>query len=512
LETKRKRTFFIISNMASAKIKIGHYILGETLGVGTFGKVKIATHEITGHRVGVKILNRKKIASMDMAHKVRREIQFLKLFRHPHIIKLYEVITTPTDIFMIMEYVSGGELFDFIVKNGRLSEADARHYFQQIICAVEYCHRHKIVHRDLKPENLLLDESKRNVKIADFGLSNIMEDGEFLKTSCGSPNYAAPEVISGNLYAGAEVDVWSCGVILFALLCGRLPFDDEYIPSLFKKIKGGIFTVPSWVSPAARDLLYAMLAVDPLKRIGIQEIRENEWFNIDLPPYLKPLPDTSEDIYEKPNDSVVTDLSNKFLMDKEFILQALKDSQDNDIKVAYSLVLDQQRIMEAHGCEMATSPPVSTGMDIRGAKKRNDDNQDSNDVFSPSSISMLSTSITGGLDLNDEMSRQDRKKIKRSKWHLGIRSRSEPADIMGEVFAALKNLKMDWKIVDSPFHIKVRYHHPLGRKVLVSLQLYKVDEKNYLLDFVNCDNKNGIATFDFFTVCSKLITELAISG
>ena len=147
-----------------------------------------------------------------------------------------------------MEYVSGGELFDYIVKKGRvrvffrthaqLSENEARHFFQQLISGIEYCHKHNVVHRDLKPENIILDEYN-NIKIADFGLANLLEDGNFLDTSCGSPNYAAPEVISGRLYAGPEVDIWSCGVILYALLCGRLPFDDENIPALFRKIKSG---------------------------------------------------------------------------------------------------------------------------------------------------------------------------------------------------------------------------------------------------------------------------------
>ncbi|GFR92753.1 protein kinase AMPK alpha subunit 2 [Elysia marginata] len=224
------------SGSGSAQVKIGHYILGDTLGVGTFGKVKIATHQMTGHKVAVKILNRQKIKNLDVVGKIRREIQNLKLFRHPHIIKLYQVISTPTDIFMVMEHVAGGELFDYIVKHGRLKEPEARRFFQQIISGVDYCHRHMVVHRDLKPENLLLDSSN-NVKIADFGLSNMMTDGEFLRTSCGSPNYAAPEVISGKLYAGPEVDIWSCGVILYALLCGTLPFDDEHVPTLFRKIK-----------------------------------------------------------------------------------------------------------------------------------------------------------------------------------------------------------------------------------------------------------------------------------
>lgn len=175
---------------------------------------------------------------------VRREIKILRLFMHPHIIRLYEVIETSHDIYVVMEYVKSGELFDYIVEKGRLVEDEARRFFQQIISGVEYCHRNMVVHRDLKPENLLLD-SKMNVKIADFGLSNVMRDGHFLKTSCGSPNYAAPEVISGRLYAGPEVDVWSCGVILYALLCGSLPFDDENIPNLFKKIK--VLRLGDWV-------------------------------------------------------------------------------------------------------------------------------------------------------------------------------------------------------------------------------------------------------------------------
>src|SRR5271156_3653986 len=198
----------------------------------------------------------------------------------------YTVIKTPTEIIMVLEY-AGGELFDYIVQNGKMREDEARRFFQQIICAVEYCHRHKIVHRDLKPENLLLDQNM-NVKIADFGLSNIMTDGNFLKTSCGSPNYAAPEVISGKLYAGPEVDVWSCGVILYVLLVGRLPFDDDFIPALFKKIAAGSFVTPAFLSPAAVKLIKSMLQVNPVQRITVQDIRRDPWFEKDLPAYLQP--------------------------------------------------------------------------------------------------------------------------------------------------------------------------------------------------------------------------------
>jgi 5'-AMP-activated protein kinase catalytic alpha subunit len=247
-------------------VVIGTYRLSKTLGIGAFGKVKLAEHVTTGHKVAVKILNRAKIVALDMTEKVKREINILQRCTHPHIIRLYEVIDTPTDIFVVMEYVSNGELFDYIVSKGRLAPDEARHFFHQIVSGVEYCHYHHIVHRDLKPENLLLD-ADNNIKIADFGLSNVMRDGEFLRTSCGSPNYAAPEVISGHLYAGPEVDVWSCGVILYALLCGSLPFDDESIPNLFKKIKSGMYSLPSHLSQLARDLIPRMLVVDPMKRV-----------------------------------------------------------------------------------------------------------------------------------------------------------------------------------------------------------------------------------------------------
>ncbi|KAK6148576.1 hypothetical protein DH2020_019488 [Rehmannia glutinosa] len=221
------------SGGGTAESLLRNYRLGKTLGHGSFGKVKIAEHIRTGHKVAIKILNRRRMKSPDMEEKVRREIKICRLFVHPHVIRLYEVIETPADIYVVMEYVPRGELFDYIVEKGRLQEDEARHFFS---AGVEYCHRNMVVHRDLKPENLLLD-LKGNVKIADFGLSNIMRDGHFLRTSCGSPNYAAPEVVSGKLYAGPEVDIWSCGVILYALLCGALPFDDENIPNLFKKIK-----------------------------------------------------------------------------------------------------------------------------------------------------------------------------------------------------------------------------------------------------------------------------------
>ena len=262
---------------------------------------------------------------------------------------------------MVLEY-AGGELFDYLVKHGKMAEGKARRFFQQIVCAVEYCHRHKIVHRDLKPENLLLDNDL-NVKIADFGLSNIMTDGNFLKTSCGSPNYAAPEVISGKLYAGPEVDVWSCGVILYVLLVGRLPFDDEFIPTLFKKISAGSYNIPNYLSSGAKHIIHKMLKVNPVQRITIQEIRQDMWFNEDLEDYLKqPVEefiDTGVDpnkaidprklapgkppaVQEQIHNSVIGKLGKTMGYAKDDVQDALGKDEPNAIKDAYLIVRENQ--------------------------------------------------------------------------------------------------------------------------------------------------------------------------
>ncbi|KAF9970578.1 Protein kinase [Actinomortierella ambigua] len=415
-----------------------------------------AVHSLTGHTVAIKIINRNKVANQDMFARVKREIQYLKLLRHPHIIKLYEVISTPTSIYMVIEY-AGGELFNHIVEKTRLSEDEARRFFQQIVCAVEYCHRHKIVHRDLKPENLLLDPSM-NVKIGDFGLSNIMTDGDFLKTSCGSPNYAAPEVISGKLYAGPEVDVWSCGVILYVMLVGRLPFDDDYIPLLFKKINGGIYTLPSFLSPETKYLLTSMLVVDPLKRITIAEIRQNPWFNVNLPEYLKPLPQgTSDDLFCNLQEDIIQELVKKMNFSRETIIQALQERQNNQIKVAYQLVVDHKLMIE-NAAQMspqkpfqsflATSPPPwnasegdNTGYRSGEASSAgrstksgtgDDSTDDTGDVQVPSSISVLSTSLPGNSfakELHRKASLKNTRRDQPENGHHRVQSPPTPSSI-----------------------------------------------------------------------------------
>ncbi|GMH72322.1 hypothetical protein TrVE_jg14158 [Triparma verrucosa] len=490
------------------RIQIGQYILGKNLGIGAFGKVKLATHIVTGHKVAIKILNKAKIKHLGMEEKVQREINILRLCTHPHIIRLYEVIDTPTDIFLVNEYVSGGELFDYIVSKGRLSADEARSFFHQIISGVEYCHFQKIVHRDLKPENLLLDNNL-NLKIADFGLSNVMRDGDFLRTSCGSPNYAAPEVISGHLYAGPEVDVWSCGVILYALLCGSLPFDDESIPNLFKKIKSGMYSLPSHLSQLARNLIPRMLEVDPMKRITIAEIRVHPWFQHKLPPYLRHPPELMEKQERVVDDEVMEEVCKlRFAgTTRELVKTAAKSSDKEqaelpklvrDLRVAYELILDNKhtrlRVMEvaqaikeaasatppafspgasrgatpsSQGSGFQTgsydktgsSPPLSSlqqhsaqqrfAEEAARALMRTGTSPQVNSSTAP--LQMLS-SIPG----NVGMLSQHQQGRRTRRWYLGIQSKKDPAHVMTEVYKALSALGCEWLQLSS-YRIKCRW-------------------------------------------------------
>ncbi|KXS16880.1 Pkinase-domain-containing protein, partial [Gonapodya prolifera JEL478] len=258
-------------------IIIGKYRLDKTIGQGTYGKVKLGTHVDTGDKVAVKVIEKAQIKSPKQVARLQREIRFLKLLYHPHIVKVHDVMETSDSIFIIMEYAVGGELFDYIVANKRVKEKEARAFFRQVLSAVDYCHQNSIIHRDLKPENLLLDANKC-IKIIDFGFGNTFNrDGSLLDTFCGSPFYAAPEMILGRAYRGPEVDMWSLGVILFALLCGHLPFDDDNMKELYKKIAAGTYKSPDYLMPDARHLISRLITVDPAKRATLDEVLRHRW-------------------------------------------------------------------------------------------------------------------------------------------------------------------------------------------------------------------------------------------
>ncbi|KAI7738657.1 hypothetical protein M8C21_021954 [Ambrosia artemisiifolia] len=246
--------------------KVGKYEVGRTIGEGTFAKVKFAQNTETGESVAMKLLDRATIIKHKMVDQIKREISIMKLVRHPNVVRLHEVLASRTKIYIILEFITGGELFDKIVRHGRLSEAESRRYFQQLIDGVEYCHSKGVYHRDLKPENLLLD-SQGNLKISDFGLSAAPAEGvSILRTTCGTPNYVAPEVLSHKGYNGALADVWSCGVILYVLMAGYLPFDEMDLTTLYDKALG------------AKSLIHRILDTNPETRISIEEIKNDEWF------------------------------------------------------------------------------------------------------------------------------------------------------------------------------------------------------------------------------------------
>ncbi|XP_020101162.1 CBL-interacting protein kinase 32 isoform X2 [Ananas comosus] len=269
-----------MSSTAKVKRRVGKYELGRTIGEGTFAKVKFARNTETGEPVAIKILDKEKVLKHKMVEQIKREIATMKLIKHPNVVRIYEVMGSKTKIFIVLEFVTGGELFDKIVNHGRMREDEARRYFQQLINAVDYCHSRGVFHRDLKPENLLLD-AYGNLKVSDFGLSALSQqvrDDGLLHTTCGTPNYVAPEVLEDRGYDGATADLWSCGVILFVLLAGYLPFEDSNLMTLYKKISHAEFTSPSWISFGARKLLTRILDPNPVTRITVPEILEDEWF------------------------------------------------------------------------------------------------------------------------------------------------------------------------------------------------------------------------------------------
>ncbi|KAG8367579.1 hypothetical protein BUALT_Bualt16G0086700 [Buddleja alternifolia] len=266
----------------------GKYELGRILGHGTFAKVYHARNLQSGKSVAMKIVGKEKVIRVGMMEQVKREISVMKMMHHPNIVELHEVMASKTKIYFAMEYIRGGELFAKISK-GRLREEAARSYFQQLISAIDFCHSRGVYHRDLKPENLLLDE-EGNLKVTDFGLStfsdHLRQDG-LLHTTCGTPAYVAPEVIGKNGYDGAKADIWSCGVILYVLLAGFLPFQDDNIMSMYRKIYRGDFKCPPWLSPESRKLITKMLDPNPNTRITIAKIMSSSWFKKSIPKGLR---------------------------------------------------------------------------------------------------------------------------------------------------------------------------------------------------------------------------------
>ncbi|XP_078024149.1 serine/threonine-protein kinase BRSK2 isoform X2 [Epinephelus lanceolatus] len=326
---------------------VGPYRLEKTLGKGQTGLVKLGIHCVTCQKVAIKIVNREKL-SESVLMKVEREIAILKLIEHPHVLKLHDVYENKKYLYLVLEHVSGGELFDYLVKKGRLTPKEARKFFRQIMSALDFCHSHSICHRDLKPENLLLDE-KNNIRIADFGMASLQVGDSLLETSCGSPHYACPEVIRGEKYDGRKADVWSCGVILFALLVGALPFDDDNLRNLLEKVKLGVFHMPHFIPPDCQNLLRGMIEVDATKRLTLEQIQKHTWYigGKNEPEPEQPVP-RKVTIRSLPSaDDIDPDVLDSMhslgcFRDKNKLLKDLLSDDDNQEKMIYFLLLDRK--------------------------------------------------------------------------------------------------------------------------------------------------------------------------
>ncbi|XP_044064520.1 serine/threonine-protein kinase BRSK2-like isoform X5 [Siniperca chuatsi] len=331
---------------------VGPYRLEKTLGKGQTGLVKLGIHCVTCQKVAIKIVNREKL-SESVLMKVEREIAILKLIEHPHVLKLHDVYENKKYLYLVLEHVSGGELFDYLVKKGRLTPKEARKFFRQIISALDFCHSHSICHRDLKPENLLLDE-KNNIRIADFGMASLQVGDSLLETSCGSPHYACPEVIRGEKYDGRKADAWSCGVILFALLVGALPFDDDNLRNLLEKVKLGVFHMPHFIPPDCQNLLRGMIEVDAGKRFTLEQIQKHTWYlaGKNEPEPEQPVP-RKVAIRMLATEEIDPDVLESMhslgcFRDKDKLTKDLLSEDDNQEKMIYFLLLDRKERYPSH--------------------------------------------------------------------------------------------------------------------------------------------------------------------
>ncbi|NWY68171.1 SIK3 kinase, partial [Erithacus rubecula] len=339
--------------------RIGYYEIERTIGKGNFAVVKLATHLVTRAKVAIKIIDKTQLDEENLK-KIFREVQIMKMLCHPHIIRLYQVMETERMIYLVTEYASGGEIFDHLVAHGRMAEKEARRKFKQIVAAVNFCHCRNIVHRDLKAENLLLD-ANLNIKIADFGFSNIFTPGQLLKTWCGSPPYAAPELFEGKEYDGPKVDIWSLGVVLYVLVCGALPFDGSTLQNLRARVLSGKFRIPFFMSTECEHLIRHMLVLDPSKRLSMEQICKHKWMKLGEADaefdrliaecqHLK-----TERQLEPLNEDVLLAMADMGL-DKERTVQSLRADAYDHYSAIYSLLCE--RLRRHKNLRIAPSPGV----------------------------------------------------------------------------------------------------------------------------------------------------------
>ena len=369
----------------SEEMRIGDYIIQKTIGTGTFSTVKLGIHRITQKKVAIKILDKNKIESNDDLERIIREMQILTEMDNPNVIKVFKIYEEENNFSIIMEYCEGGELFNYIVKKQRLSEEESSYFFYQIINGIEYIHSKGIAHRDLKPENLLIGKNKI-LKIIDFGLSNFYDGTKRLQTPCGSPCYASPEMVKGKKYDGFNIDIWAIGVILFAMLCGYLPFEDDENDNdiLFNQIIKNKIEYPSFLSELSLDILKRILVSDPEKRITIDEIKNHEF-------YLKGEKIYNEKLNQKENDNEKKDnkkldkIHKAFKSENDYEKQVLKtnnneqNNNNNNKNHQNILFLDYLKSEKANKKNnIQHKPPITITLN-KGENNNNNNNNENNE-------------------------------------------------------------------------------------------------------------------------------------
>ncbi|XP_071164056.1 MAP/microtubule affinity-regulating kinase 3-like isoform X21 [Mytilus edulis] len=376
------------SRARSDEPHIGKYRLIKTIGKGNFAKVKLAKHVPTGREVAIKIIDKTQLNPSSL-QKLFREVRIMKMLDHPNIVKLFEVIQTEKTLYLVMEYASGGEVFDYLVAHGRMKEKEARAKFRQIVSAVQYCHQKHIVHRDLKAENLLLD-GDMNIKIADFGFSNEFVPGNKLDTFCGSPPYAAPELFQGKKYDGPEVDVWSLGVILYTLVSGSLPFDGQNLKELRERVLRGKYRIPFYMSTDCENLLKKFLVLNPTKRASLENIMRDKWMNVgfeddELLPYVEPPADQL--------DPVRIELMVNMGYSRKDIEDTITHQKYDDIQATYLLL--GRRTLELEGSDRSGSSQSLRNLPLSSSNRPHSENTANNNQ-SPNKVTRSQSATSSG--------------------------------------------------------------------------------------------------------------------
>uniref|UniRef100_A0AC35TYW1 Non-specific serine/threonine protein kinase n=1 Tax=Rhabditophanes sp. KR3021 TaxID=114890 RepID=A0AC35TYW1_9BILA len=421
---------------AVPKFQIGPYVLTKTIGEGSYGKVKLGINSGTNHKVAIKILNRQKMKELDVVHRVKLEITNVQSLNHPHIVKLFQAICTPSDLFLFMEFVPNGELLKYIQVKGNLEIKEIRRFFQQLVSAVDYCHKNDIIHRDLKSENILLD-IHINVKLADFGFSTKTRDGDFLKTNCGSINYVAPEILCGTHYSGPQADIWSTGVSLQIYFLFILLFYSNY-----------------------------------------------DWFKKDLPPYLFPL--ISEHESSIVDIDIVKEVCERYGVKEEEVTSALlSNNPHNYLSIAYNLnVKARDELFEQKNAKYTYDP--KTGL-TKVAPPESYSKQVASS-YKTCQEYMNAPPLTPNTNINGPRI-----------YKLGVEVASTPYVIMEIAFTQMKKLDYEWKILSEYHYVFRTKENPspvVGVQLFCIDETVTFVDRRYIFDFkkIVSENDSGISS------------------